>query len=151
MLPYFKGDFNFQDFCLGYLVYLVSLVSLASLVSLVYLIETYQLMVFFKPSLKGVWALNPNSVSALLVSSIRLGWPSGIPRLFGLFSLSRFFGFYSFFSSRFNVQCLTYQSIVFFKPISKGVIALNLNSLSAFVVFSIRLGWPSGLVVFQKI
>ena len=40
-----------------------------------------------------------------------------------------------------------YHSIVFFSPASKLVLAWKLNSVLAFVVSSILLGWPSGLVV----
>jgi hypothetical protein len=40
----------------------------------------YHLMVFFNPSRKEVWALNPNSGKALFVSSILRGWPSGLVR-----------------------------------------------------------------------
>ena len=60
------------------MVSLVYLVSLVSLVCLVYLVETYQLIVFFNPSEKDVLALNLNSLSAFVVFSIRLGWPSNI-------------------------------------------------------------------------
>src|SRR4030042_1763603 len=43
----------------------------------VFLLEIYQSIVFFKPSLNFVFALKPNSLSAFEVSSILLGWPSG--------------------------------------------------------------------------
>src|SRR4030042_6177058 len=44
-----------------------------------------------------------------------------------------------------------YQSIVFLNPSSKLVFALKPNSLSAFEVSSILLGWPSGFVLSQTI
>ena len=42
----------------------VSLVCLVSLAYLIFLVERYQSTVFFNPSLKSIFALNPNSFSA---------------------------------------------------------------------------------------
>ena len=40
--------------------------------------SSYQAMVFCNPSRKSVFAWKPNSCLALVVSSIRRGWPSGL-------------------------------------------------------------------------
>jgi hypothetical protein len=45
---------------------------------LIHLLWAYQLIVFTKPSLNEVFALNPNSPSAFDVSNILRGWPSGL-------------------------------------------------------------------------
>jgi len=47
--------------------------------------------------------------------------------------------------------CALYHSIVFLRPFSKSVLALNPNSFSAFVVSRHLLGCPSGLLLSQII
>ena len=52
-----------------------------------------------------------------------------------------------------SLVCLVerYQLTVSLKPSSSGVLALKPNSFSALEVLSIRLGWPSGLLLSQII
>jgi hypothetical protein len=45
------------------------------------LVERYHSIVFFNPSSKGIFALKPNYLSALDVTSILLGWPPGFDKL----------------------------------------------------------------------